>query len=62
MASLVEKRTHRSCGFKADYVGFSIPDVFVIGYCLDFNEVYRDLKHLAIINDYGYNKFKSYEF
>lgn len=26
VASLVEKRTHRSCGFKADYVGFSIPD------------------------------------
>eukprot|EP01039_Chlorochromonas_danica_P005917 gene5917-6515_t len=62
VASLVEKRTSRSCGFKADYVGFSIPDVFVIGYCLDFNEVYRDLKHLAIINDFGYNKFKSYEF
>jgi hypoxanthine phosphoribosyltransferase len=27
VASLVEKRTHKSCGFKADYVGFSIPDV-----------------------------------
>ncbi|RYH14253.1 hypothetical protein EON65_33895 [archaeon] len=27
VASLVEKRTHKSCGFRADYVGFSIPDV-----------------------------------
>lgn len=26
VASLLEKRTDRSCGFKADYVGFSIPD------------------------------------
>jgi hypoxanthine-guanine phosphoribosyltransferase len=26
VASLLEKRTHRSCGFKADYVGFSVPD------------------------------------
>ena len=26
VTSLVEKRTTRSCGFKADYVGFSIPD------------------------------------
>eukprot|EP01038_Epipyxis_sp_PR26KG_P006531 gene6531-8973_t len=51
VASLVEKRTSRSCGFKADYVGFSIPDKFVVGYCLDYNEVYRDLVHLAVINE-----------
>lgn len=41
VTSLLEKRTERSCGFKADYVGFSIPDKFVIGYCLDFNEYFR---------------------
>lgn len=28
VASLVEKRTEKSCGFKADYVGYSIPDVY----------------------------------
>lgn len=61
VASLVEKRTHRSCGFKADYVGFSIPDVFIVGYCLDFNEAFRDLTHLAVISDYGFNKFKHFE-
>lgn len=32
VASLMEKRTSRSCGFQADYVGFSIPDRFVVGY------------------------------
>mmetsp|Transcript_10421 Transcript_10421/g.31300 ORF Transcript_10421/g.31300 Transcript_10421/m.31300 type:complete len:234 (-) Transcript_10421:2319-3020(-) len=37
VACLLEKRTPRSNGFKADYVGFSIPDHFVVGYCLDYN-------------------------
>lgn len=41
VTSLLEKRTERSCGYKADYVGFSIPDKFVVGYCLDYNEVFR---------------------
>lgn len=62
VASLVEKRTHKASGFKADYVGFSIPDVFVVGYCLDFNEVYRDLKHLAIVNETGYLRFRDHEY
>lgn len=57
VASLLEKRTHLSCGFKADYVGFSIPDVFVVGYCMDYNEAFRDLKHLAVINDSGIRKY-----
>lgn len=59
VASLVEKRTVRSTGFKADYVGFSIPDKFVVGYCLDFNEVFRDLSHLAVINNTGFEKYKT---
>ena len=41
VTSLLEKRTARSCGYKADYVGFSIPDKFVVGFCLDFNEAFR---------------------
>lgn len=61
VVSLVEKRTHRSCGFKADYVGFSIPDVFVVGYGMDFNEVYRDIKHLAIVNEVGYQKYRDFD-
>lgn len=53
VASLMEKRTHRSCGFKADYVGFSIPDAFVIGYSLDYNEACRDMLHIGVINERG---------
>lgn len=41
VTSLLEKRTERSSGYKADYVGFSIPDKFVVGFCLDFNEAFR---------------------
>jgi len=58
VASLLEKRTERSCGFKADFVGFSIPDKFVVGYCMDYNEWYRDLRHIAVINQAGIEKFK----
>ena len=43
---MLEKRTTRSCGFKADYVGFSVPDVFIVGYNMDYNEIFRDLPHL----------------
>lgn len=55
VASLLEKRTSKSCGFKANFVGFSIPDAFVVGYCLDYNEVYRDLNHICVINQAGIN-------
>lgn len=41
VTSLLEKRTEQSSGFKGHYVGFSIPDKFVVGYCLDFNEIFR---------------------
>lgn len=58
-ASLLEKRNPESCGFQADFVGFSIPDKFVIGYCLDYNEVFRDLDHICIINKAGTVKYAS---
>eukprot|EP00978_Attheya_sp_CCMP212_P047282 scaffold421295_cov60-Attheya_sp.AAC.1 len=35
------------------YVGFSIPDQFIIGYGLDFNELYRDLKDIWVISELG---------
>lgn len=58
VASLLEKRNPQSCGFQADYVGFNIPDKFVIGYCLDYDEIFRDLDHICIINGAGIDKFK----
>ncbi|KAF4041715.1 Phosphoribosyl transferase domain [Phytophthora infestans] len=59
VASLLEKRNPESCGFQADFVGFNIPDQFVIGNCLDYNEIFRDLDHICIINEAGIAKYAS---
>eukprot|EP00922_Rhytidocystis_sp_ex-Travisia-forbesii_P012433 GHVS01018741.1.p1 GENE.GHVS01018741.1~~GHVS01018741.1.p1 ORF type:complete len:257 (-),score=38.50 GHVS01018741.1:347-1117(-) len=50
VASLLEKRTTKSNGFKGDFVGFSVPDSFVVGFSLDYNEMYRDLEHVCVLN------------
>mmetsp|Transcript_32038 Transcript_32038/g.43365 ORF Transcript_32038/g.43365 Transcript_32038/m.43365 type:complete len:120 (-) Transcript_32038:744-1103(-) len=57
VATLLEKRTVRSCGFKADYCGFSIPDKFVIGYNIDYNEAFRDMGHLCVISQKGIDEY-----
>jgi hypoxanthine phosphoribosyltransferase len=59
VASLLEKRTPKSVGFLADFVGFSIPDVFIVGFCLDYNEMFRDLEHLAVLDQSGIDKYKN---
>jgi hypoxanthine phosphoribosyltransferase len=54
-AVLFHKKNHKNLkhNFFADYIGFYIPDVFVIGYGMDYNEYYRDLSHLCVINQAG---------
>jgi len=59
VASLFDKRSPLSCGYVADFTGFSIPNKFVVGYCLDYNEAYRDLNHVCVINDAGIEKFRT---
>ena len=44
--------------FYADYIGFFIPDKFVIGYGLDYNQYFRELPHLCIISQKGIDTFK----
>lgn len=39
--------------FRTKYVGFSIPDKFIVGYGLDYNELYRDLKDIFVISKAG---------
>jgi len=55
--SLVLKEGKTTFGFEIDYVGFLIPNKFIIGYGLDYNEAFRDLPHLCIISDEGIGKF-----
>ena len=47
--TFLDKPARRVVNLKADYVGYEIPDEFVVGYGLDFAEEYRDLPEIAII-------------
>ncbi len=44
---LLDKKAHRAVGFEADYAGFPIDDHFVVGYGLDYDNLYRELPHIA---------------
>lgn len=48
-AVLLLKRGRQEVDFAPDYVGFEIPDEFVVGYGLDFNDQFRNLPHLAAL-------------
>ncbi|MBN3306797.1 HPRT phosphoribosyltransferase, partial [Amia calva] len=58
VVSLLVKRTSRSSGYRPDYIGFEIPDIFLVGYALDYNEYFRDLSHICILNENGKQKYK----
>ena len=51
IASLLDKPERRQSQVKADYVGFQIPDEFVIGYGLDYAEDYRNLKDVCVMGE-----------
>jgi hypoxanthine phosphoribosyltransferase len=48
VAALLSKPSRRLVEVRVDYVGFSIDDHFVVGYGLDYNEKYRNLKDIVI--------------
>ena len=48
VATLLDKPDNREVEVKTDYIGFTIPDEFVVGYGLDLNELYRNLPHIAV--------------
>lgn len=47
--ALLDKRGRREVNFEADFVGFQIPDKFVVGYGLDFAERYRNLPCIGVL-------------
>ncbi|KAG2197322.1 hypothetical protein INT47_012752 [Mucor saturninus] len=57
VTSLLLKKTPKSNGYIPHYVGFAIPDAFVVGYALDYNEYFRDLDHICVISDEGKAKY-----
>jgi hypoxanthine phosphoribosyltransferase len=51
IATLLDKPEHRQRPVDVDYVGFKIPDEFVVGYGLDYAEDYRSLKDICILSE-----------
>lgn len=49
ICSLLSKPARREVEVPLDYVGFDIPDEFVVGYGLDFDELYRNLPFIAVL-------------
>ncbi len=58
ICTLLDKPERRKPGvtLKADYVGFTVPNEFVVGYGLDYNEKYRNLPYVGILKPEVYSK------
>ena len=50
IAALLDKPSRRIQKIRADYVGFTIPNEFVVGYGLDYGERYRNLKDVCVLS------------
>ncbi len=51
IVTLLDKEEGRVFDMSADYIGFKIPNAFVVGYGLDFNEKYRQLPYVGILKE-----------
>jgi hypoxanthine phosphoribosyltransferase len=49
VAVLLRKQGRQKVPIEPDYCGFDIPDAFVVGYGLDFNDEYRQLPYIAVL-------------
>lgn len=58
ICALLDKPEGRAPGvtLKPDYVGFTIPNAFVVGYGLDFDEKYRNLPYVGVLKPEAYSK------
>ncbi len=54
--TLLDKPERRQVKLDADYVGMEIPDRFVVGYGLDYNEKYRNLPYVGVLKPRVYSK------
>lgn len=56
ICTLLDKPSRREASVEIDYNGFSIPDEFVVGYGLDYNESYRNLPYIMIMSPRVYKR------
>ncbi|SDO27464.1 hypoxanthine phosphoribosyltransferase [Psychrobacillus sp. OK028] len=55
IVTLLDKPTGRKVDLKADFVGFEVPDAFVVGYGLDYAEKYRNLPYVGVLKKEVYS-------
>ncbi|NTW70774.1 MAG: hypoxanthine phosphoribosyltransferase [Eubacteriaceae bacterium] len=55
VCTLLDKPDRRSAEVKIDYIGFEVPDEFVVGYGLDYDEKYRNLPFIGILKEEIYS-------
>lgn len=53
---LLDKPERRKADIKADYIGFQIPDYFVVGYGIDYAEMFRQLPYIGVPKEEVYTK------
>ncbi len=51
LCALLDKPSGRRNDLKADYVGFEVEDLFIVGYGLDYNQKYRNLPYISYLNE-----------
>ncbi len=56
LCTLLDKPSRRTKPIQADYVGFTVPDEFVVGYGLDYDELYRNLPYIGVLKPQVYQK------
>lgn len=49
LCTMLDKPDRREIDVKVDYVGFQIPDKFVLGYGLDYDQFYRNIPYIAVV-------------
>jgi hypoxanthine phosphoribosyltransferase len=54
ICTLLDKPARRACDVNAKYVGVQVPDEFVVGYGLDYNEKYRNLPYIGVLKPQVY--------
>ena len=56
IVSLLDKPSRRKVEMEGDYVGFVVPNEFVVGYGLDYDEKYRNLPEIGVLKEEIYTK------
>ncbi|HIW09428.1 MAG TPA: hypoxanthine phosphoribosyltransferase [Candidatus Faecalibacterium intestinigallinarum] len=49
ICAILDKPARRKTDIRADYIGFEVPDAFVVGYGLDYDEKYRNLPFVGVL-------------